>query len=68
MVTAVASRIKKALNAQCSATNIAQYSRVIQSIDTDNIIIFNGIALFTIKLEIYGPSLGWFISHSYSPL
>ena len=68
MVTAVASRIKKALNAQCSATNIAQYNRVIQSIDTDSTLIFKGIALLTIKLDIYGPSFGWFISHSYNPL
>lgn len=58
MVTAVASRIKKALNAQCSATNIAQYNRVIQSIDTDSTLIFKGIALLTIKLDIYGPSFG----------
>lgn len=63
---AVASRMKNILSARMSVTNMAQYSRVIHTMLTEMIFTLNGIALFTMKLVIYGPSLGWFISQSYS--
>ena len=57
-LTAAAITIKRARKAQCSATTIAQYRRVSQTIVTDTILTLKGIALWTKKLEIYGPSLG----------
>lgn len=67
-VTPMAIDIKKARNAQCSATNIAQYSKVSHRVVMAIIFIWRGIVLCSRKFFIYGPSLGWFISQSYSPL
>ena len=52
IVIAVARRMKKRRNAQWSATNRAQLSRVIQTRVTETILTLKGIALCTVKFEI----------------
>ena len=57
-----------ARRAQCSATKIAQYRRVIHSVETEIILIRRGMLLCFMKLVMYGPSFGWVSSQSYSLL
>ena len=45
MVMAAARAMKNALNAQCTATKIAQFRRVIQTKLTDTILTLRGMAL-----------------------
>lgn len=52
MVTATAIVINIMRSRILSVTNIAQYNSVIQSIETDRILIFNGMALCFMKLVI----------------
>ena len=55
---AVASRMKKSLKAQCSATNMAQFISVIHTRLTEMTLTLNGMALCSMKLRIYGPNSG----------
>ena len=64
MVMAAARSRKRVLNSQCSATKIAQLRRVIQTKLTDTALTLSGMALWTMKFVMYGPSLGWARSHS----
>ena len=66
MVTPTAIAMKSRRRAQCSATNTAQQIRLIQSAVTDTILTLIGMALCSMKPDIYVPSFGWFISHLYS--
>ena len=52
IVTATAIVINIMRSRILSVTNIAQYNSVIQSIETDRILIFNGMALCFMKLVI----------------
>ena len=52
MVTATAIVINIMRSRILSVTNIAQYNSVIQSIETDRNLIFNGMALCFMKLVI----------------
>ena len=58
MVTPVAMAMKRTRSAQCSATKIAQQSRVIHSMLMAITLTLSGIALYLRKLEMYGPSCG----------
>lgn len=66
MVMPVASNRKSELNHHSWAIPKAQYSRVPHTSVTDIIFTRSGIALFSLKLRIYVPSRGWFMSHAYS--
>lgn len=66
IVTPVAIAKKHRRNVQCDVTKTAQYSRVIHRVDMETIFTLSGIALCLMKLVIYGPSFGWFMSQSYS--
>ena len=66
MVMPVASNRKSMRNHHSWAMPKVQYSRVPHTSVTDITFTRSGIALFSLKLRIYVPSLGWFMSHSYS--
>ena len=68
MVTPMAMAMNRTLIAQCDETNIAQYSSVAHSVNTDTTLIRIGTALCLAKLLMYVPRLGWFISQSYNLL
>ena len=66
MVTPTAIAMKNIRKAQCPATKTAQYPRVIHKAATDTVLTLFGIALCSMKLDIYEPRRGWFISQLYS--
>lgn len=61
--TAITMNIRR--RSQCSATKMAQKSRVSHKVLIETTLTLFGIALCSRKLEIYGPNFGWFISQSY---
>ena len=63
-VMAVARAMNIRRIAQWCETKMAQFSKVIQTIDIDSIFIFSGMDLWIMKFRMYGPSLGWFRSQS----
>lgn len=58
MVTQTAITMNNSLSIQCSATKTAQYPKVIQSADIEMTLIRAGMALCSMKLEMYGPRRG----------
>ena len=64
IVTPTAISMKNALNAQCSATHIAQYSNVSHKVVSEMTLTCRGIDLCTVKFFIYVPKRGWLISQS----
>ena len=66
MVMPVASNRKSMRNHHSWAMPKVQYSRVPHTSVTDITFTRSGIALFSLKLRIYVPILGWIMSHSYS--
>ena len=65
IVTPTAISMKNALNAQCSATHIAQYSNVNHRVVMEMTLTCRGIDLCTVKFFMYLPKRGWFINQSY---
>ena len=61
-VIAAARTMKKRRNIQWSATKMAQYRSVSQRVDVATIFTLSGMDLWTRKLDMYGPSFGWFMS------